>query len=441
MLRDALRALLEAAFRVLFTYDCLGEEKIPAEGPALIAANHPSYLDPILLSLQVKRPIRFMAWDALFRVPLLGALMRLFGAFPVDVREGAGRSGYAAARELLGDGELVGIFPEGRRSREGWLEPELRAGAARLALETGAPLVPATIRGAFRAWPHFHALPGLATIRVRYHDPIEPATFASLSAEQATSSLLAELRRRVERTLMPGVKADAKIEALWRGSAPWPRLFEAGPALALALLVFWKTRAFSAVWPCYAYIGYLLLDLLLVPQRRLTKWIRNGSAAAFVLAYGAWALPRLGLPALIGGRALLALIAGAGFAYLYERSRIAIGFVQGLVAAALLELGAQQLAPNPLGPHLALPLFAAAYAWEERSVFWRYAAPLLLAYALVVPSWLAGGALAAAAGLLPHAVAGLLAWVVVRFLPSGAASREEVAEPEDEPRSTLGLRD
>src|SRR5512141_627335 len=99
----------------------------------------------------------------------------------------------------------------------------------------------------------------------------------------------------------------ARIESLYRGSAPWPRLFEAGPALGLALLVFWRTRAFAAVWPCYAYIGYLLLDLLLVPQRRLTKWIRNGSAAGFVLVYGAWALPRLGLPALIGARALLAL--------------------------------------------------------------------------------------------------------------------------------------
>lgn len=441
MLRDALRALLEAAFRVLFTYDCLGEEKIPAAGPALIAANHPSYLDPILLSLQVKRPIRFMAWDALFRVPLLGALMRLFGAFPVDVRQGSGRGGYAAARELLGDGELVGIFPEGHRSREGWMEPELRAGAARLALETRAPLVPATIRGAFRAWPHFRALPGLATIRVRYHDAIDPAAFSALPPEEATSALLAELRRRVERTLMPGVKADAKIEALWRGSAHWPRLFEAGPALALALVVFWKTRAFSAVWPCYAYIGYLLLDLLVVPQRRLTKWIRNGSAAAFALLYCGWALPKLGLPAVIGGRALLAVLAGAGFAYLYERSRIATGFVQGLVAATLLELGALHLARSPLGPHVALPLFAAAYAWEERSVFWRYSAPVLLAYALLVPSWLAGGGMAAASGLLPHAVAGLLAWVVVRWLPTGSASREEDVEPEPESRSTLGLRD
>jgi 1-acyl-sn-glycerol-3-phosphate acyltransferase len=435
-MRDALRAVLEALFRVLFTYDCVGEEKLPSTGGAVISANHPSYLDPVLLSLQVKRPIRFMAWDALFRVPLLGSLVRLLGAFPVDTRKGHGREAYGAARALVLEGELVGIFPEGKRSREGWMEEELRAGAARLALETGAPLVPATIRGAFRAWPYFRALPEPAKIHVRYHDPIDPLPYRSLPEEEATAALLAELRRRVERTLLPGVKADRRIEDLYRTSAPWPRLFEAVPALGLALLAFWKTRSFAVVWPAYAYVGYLLLDLLVVPQRRLTKWIRNGSAAGFVLAYGGWAPPKLGLPAPVGSGALLALLGGASFPYLYERGRLAIAFVQGLVFAALLEIGALWLVPTPLGPHLALPLFAAAFAWEERTVFWRYSSPVLLAYALLVPWWLGGGP-----ELLPHALAGLLAWGLVRFLPSGPGpgrAREE--EPDDAPSSTLGLR-
>ena len=111
------------------------------------------------------------------------------------------------------------------------------------------------------------------------------------------------------------------------------------------------------------------------------------------------------------------LLAGAGFPYLYERGRLALAFVQGLVAAALLELGALYLAPTPLGPHLALPLFCAAFAWEERTVFWRYSAPILAAYALGVPWWLGGGV-----ELLPHAIAGLLAWGLVRFLPHGGGS-------------------
>jgi 1-acyl-sn-glycerol-3-phosphate acyltransferase len=437
VIRDALRALLEALFRILFTYDCVGEEKIPATGGAIISANHPSYLDPVLLSLQVKRPILFMAWDALFRVPLLGALVRLFGAFPVDLRTGRGRAAYEAAKALVLEGSLVGIFPEGKRSRGGWMEEELRAGAARLALETGAPLVPATIRGAFRAWPYFRALPEPAKIHVRYHDPIDPGPYRSMPEGAATTALLAELRRRVERTLLPGVKADQRIEALYRTAAPWPRLFEAAPALGLALLVFWKTRSFAAVWPAYAYIGYLLLDLLVIPQRRLAKWVRNGSAAVFALLYGGFVLPKLGLPAPIGGGALLAVLAGAGFPYLYEHARLSLAFVQGLVAAALLELGALYLSATPIGPHLALPLFAAAFAWEERTVFWRYAAPILAAYALGIPFWLGGRA-----ELLPHAIAGLLAWGLVRFLPRGGRDGGAAEEEKDEtPSSTLGLLD
>ena len=433
-MHDALQALLEALFRVLFTYDCLDEEKVPRRGPAVIAANHPSYLDPVLLSLQLDRPIRFMAWDAIFRVPLLGSLLRVFGAFPVDVRRGSGGSGYDTARQLLEDGELVGIFPEGRRSRTGWMEPELRAGAARLALETGAPLVPATIRGAFRAWPHFRLVPTLATIRVRYHDPIDPAPYRELPADQAVPALLAELRRRVERTLMPGVKADARIDALWRGPAPWPRLFEAGPALGLALVVFWKTRSFAAVWPCYAYIGYLLADLLVLPQSRLAKWIRNASGAVFTLVYGGWALPRLGMPAVAGGRALVAVMGGLGFAYLYERGRVATAFVEGVVLTAVLELLALRLVPTPLGPQLALPLFAAAFAWEERTVFWRYAAPFALAYAALVPWWLGGRF-----ELLPHGFVALLAILLLRVLAGIGSRSAEREEPEAESSSTLGL--
>ena len=438
MTREALRAVVGALFRVLFTYDCVGEENVPATGGAVVSANHPSYLDPVLLSLPVKRPILFMAWDALFRVPLLGALMRAFGAFPVDTRRGRGAAAYEAAKALVQEGNLVGIFPEGKRSRTGWMEEDLRAGAARLALETGAPLVPATIRGAFRAWPYFRALPEPAKIHVRYHEPIDPAPYRSMPEDEAVEALLAELRRRVERTLLPGVKADRRIDALYGTPAPWPRLFsEAVPALGLALLVFWKTRSFAAVAPAYAYVGYLLLDLLVVPQRRLTKWLRNGSGAAFVVVYLGWVLPKLGLPAPIGGAALLAVLAGAGFPYLYERGRLALAFVQGLAWAAVLELGAQYFAPTALGPHLALPLFCAAFAWEERTVFWRYAAPALGAYALAVPLWLGGGV-----ELVPHALAGLVAWGVVRYLPRGGGSGPAAEEgPEEAPSSTLGLRD
>jgi 1-acyl-sn-glycerol-3-phosphate acyltransferase len=431
-MREALKTLIEAVFRVLFTYDCVGEDKVPASGPAVIAANHPSYLDPLLLSLRVRRPIRFMAADVLFKVPVLGALLRQFGAFPVDVRKGRGRQAYERARGLVEQGEVVGIFPEGKRSRTGWLEPALREGAARLAWETGAPLVPATIAGAYRAWPHFQSLPRPARIRVRFHDPIDPRPRGAAGENEALPALLAELRRRVERSLLPGVKADLRMNLLYRAPAPWPRGHESAPALGLAVFVFWKTRSLLAVAPAWAYVAYLLLDHFAIPQSRTAKWIRNASPVFFLLAYAPYVLRHLGLPEVPAAAALAALMTGAFFPYLYEHGRTALGFIRGFVATACLELGALVLSPAGAGPHLALPLFAAAYAWERKTVFWRYAAPVLAGYALLTPLLLD----ALAPGLAPHALAGLLGWLLVRLWPSGSPER---AAEEPAPIG-LGLR-
>jgi 1-acyl-sn-glycerol-3-phosphate acyltransferase len=434
VIRDLILPLVEALFRVLFTYDCVGEENVPDSGPALVVANHPSYLDPILLSLQVRRPIRFMAWDALFRVPLLGSLIRAFGAFPVDTRRGRGRDAYAKARALIEKGQVVGLFPEGGRSRTGWMEPTLREGAARLVLETGAPLVPATIAGAYRAWPHYQSLPRPARIRVRFHDPIDPAPYRAMPEAEGIAALIAELRRRVDRSLLPGVKADLRMNRLYRNPAPWPRWHESGPALLLALVVFYKTRVIADAVPAYAYIGYLLLDHFLIPQRRLVKWIRNVSPVAFMLFYGEKVRALFGLPEVVAPAALVSIVGGALFPYLYDHGRRALNFIAGLVLACGLELLALYYARVGVGPHIALPLYAAAYAWERRTVFWRYATPVLVAYAVAAALLLGPPGRAFLPALLPHAVAGLLAWMLVRFAP-----RKGEARSVERPPTTLSL--
>jgi 1-acyl-sn-glycerol-3-phosphate acyltransferase len=408
--RPVAYAFVEALFRVTFTYDCIGEEHVPRKGPAVVAANHPSYLDPILLSLQVPRPIRFMAYHALFKVPLLGPVLKAFGAFPVDTRPGHGREAYARARALVDAGEVVGIFPEGRRSRTGWMESSLREGAARLAFETGAPLVPATITGAFRAWPHFRALPTPARVRVRFHPPIDPAPFRARPEAEALAGLLAELRRRVERSLLPGVKADLRTSVLYHGPAPRPRAHEVVAALACAALA-WPAGALLAVLPALAYLLYLALDVRVIPQSRGAKRLRNASPLVFLLGAGPHLLGGLGLPFLAPG-ALAAAVGAAGLPYLYERGQIALGFVRGGVLASLFAVGALALAPLGAGPHVALSAFAAAYAWDRRTVFWRPAVPLLVLYAAAVATMFGGGA-----GLVLHAGAGLAAWLVTRVFP------------------------
>jgi 1-acyl-sn-glycerol-3-phosphate acyltransferase len=433
--RELLKPVVEALFRVLFTYDCLGEERVPERGPAVIAANHPSYLDPILLSLQVRRPIRFMAWDALFKVPILGRLVRAFGAFPVDVRRGHGRAAYERARHLVEAGEVVGLFPEGKRSRTGWMEPALREGAARLALETGAPLIPATISGAYRAWPHYQSLPRPARIRVRYHEPIDPEEYRRLPEQEAIDALSSELRRRVDRSLLPGVKRDLRIQVLYRSPAPWPRLYEAVPPLALALVVFWKHRAIAPLLPAYAYVAYLLADHLAIPQSRFAKWLRNASPVLFCLGYAPVVIEALGLPATPAPAALAAVVAGAMFPYLYSRGRTVVAFMRGMVLAVCLELLTlfSFLEPTPIGPHVALPVYAAAFAWQRRTVFHPAAIAVLLGYAAFVSAELGGDV-----GLLPHVTAGLVAWLLTTVLPDA----QRATEPEDgAPGTSLGLSD
>jgi hypothetical protein len=313
------------------------------------------------------------------------------------------------------------------------MEPSLREGAARLAWETGVPLVPATIAGAYRAWPHYQSLPQPARIKVRFHDPITPLPFSNLPEEQALPALLLELRQRVDRTLLPGVKKDLRVGVLYRMPAPWPRAYEYLPALGLALLLFWKTRSLPLVAPAYAYLAYLLLDHWVVPQRRLVKWLRNASPALFLAAWSPTLLRALGLPPLPAGEALAAVLAGALFPYLYEHGRPALGFIRGLVAAMVLELGTLHLAPAGLGPHLALPLFAAAYAWERKTVFWRWTVPVLTLYSLGF--WrLTGGGIEA----VPHLLAGLLAWLLARWLPEGTMAAPP--EPESTGFTGLGLR-
>ena len=407
-MRRAFTTVLEALFRVLFSYDSFGEENVPAAGAAVVAANHPSYLDPVLLSLPLARPIRFMAWDALFRVPFLRGLMRVFGAFPVDIRRGRGREAYERARALVQSGEVVGVFPEGHRSTTAWMEPRLREGAARLAWETGAVLVPATIAGAYRAWPHFASLPRPARIRVRFHEPIDPVRYRDRPEEEALAALLEELHRRVDRSLLPGVKADLRMSLLYAAPAPRPRAHEIATAAAVALALLAGKAGAWAVVPSAAYLAYLALDARLITQSRLAKWVRNVSPVVLALAAGPSVLAGLGLPPVAAGAAFVAMLAGAMFPYLYARRRTAMTFLRGLLLAFALALAAQALWPDTVGAHVTLAAYAAAFAIGGRSVYWRYAAVLLLAWAIGVPllvGWSPGLALHLVAGLFAAAAA------------------------------------
>jgi 1-acyl-sn-glycerol-3-phosphate acyltransferase len=139
----------------------------------LVVANHASNLDPLFVGWavghQTGRILHFMAKDEMSRWPLIGFLARNSGVF--FVRRGEmDRAAQRQAFDLLGDGRMVGIFPEGTRSRDGRLH-EARPGAALLAIRTGVPVLPVALAGTHRIFPGRSRWPHRNRITIRIGQP------------------------------------------------------------------------------------------------------------------------------------------------------------------------------------------------------------------------------------------------------------------------------
>lgn len=146
-----------------------GREFEPRHGGFLVAANHASALDPLLVGGALHRKVYFMARDDLFRIPVLGAWLRSMGVFPVR-RGQPDRKALRTSMSLLEQGEGVVIFPEGTRSRDGRLrDPE--PGAAMIALRTGALVLPAAVVGSHRILPKGARWPRFRRVTVRFGPP------------------------------------------------------------------------------------------------------------------------------------------------------------------------------------------------------------------------------------------------------------------------------
>ena len=135
--------------KALFFMRFHGLERIPRGGPCVLMANHRCLLDPVTLALCARdREIRFMGKKELFEKPVLGKLFRMAHGFPVD-RGNLDMSAVRTALSVLGEGNTLGIFPEGTRSRTGHMLP-LLGGASMIALRARVPVVPVYIDGTYR---------------------------------------------------------------------------------------------------------------------------------------------------------------------------------------------------------------------------------------------------------------------------------------------------
>lgn len=187
------RVTVAKVLLALFRVRAIGIENVPAAG-AILAGNHVSYADPVLLWCKSPRQCHFMAKSELWDVRLLAwALPRLW-AFPVRRGE-ADRQAIQVATELLKRGELVGIFPEGTRKHEGMGEGQ--QGAAFIALRAGAPIVPVGIANTERIKPRGQRFMRFPRVTMKFGTPIETTGESDLGRKERIEALTGEVMARI----------------------------------------------------------------------------------------------------------------------------------------------------------------------------------------------------------------------------------------------------
>lgn len=183
------KSVVYGALAPIYRFDVSGHEHFPKEGGVLICSNHIHALDPPVVGILAPRPVHFMAKEELFNAPILKTLIPRLNAFPVK-RGMSDREAMRKAIQLLKDGNVVGLFPEGTRSKDGQLKKGL-AGAGFFALRGNAVVVPTAIVGPYKPFKR---------LKVVYGEPMDMITFREqkASAEVVTEAIMAEIQKLID---------------------------------------------------------------------------------------------------------------------------------------------------------------------------------------------------------------------------------------------------
>jgi glycerol-3-phosphate dehydrogenase (NAD(P)+) len=200
------RAVLQPFFHVYFRLRRIGREHIPQSGPLLLASNHRSFLDPFVLGTMLRRPVYYVAKKELFANRVQAWFLNALGAFPVD-RGASDQEMLETARRILARGDVVLIFPEGTRIRPGGLGTPKR-GVGRLALESGAPIVPLAVIGTEDVRKGWRIRPHKVTIRAG-----RPLTYPKVESPSK------QLAQAVTDRIWPCVQ----LQWEWLGGDPTPQ--------------------------------------------------------------------------------------------------------------------------------------------------------------------------------------------------------------------------
>jgi 1-acyl-sn-glycerol-3-phosphate acyltransferase len=159
-MKEVVRLILIVFFSIFYRVELVGRENIPAKGAAVLCGNHVSELDMFFIGYRIKRLVRWMSKEELFHNPVLRFLLTWLGAFPVK----RGRADVGAiknALRLLKEGHIVGIFPEGTRTKQKEInEIRVKPGAVMLAMESGAPILPVAITASYKPFSRIRVIFG-----------------------------------------------------------------------------------------------------------------------------------------------------------------------------------------------------------------------------------------------------------------------------------------
>jgi 1-acyl-sn-glycerol-3-phosphate acyltransferase len=235
MLYWIVKIVLTPILRLVYRVRIDGRDNVPESGPAILAANHRSFLDSIFLPLVIRRRVTFVAKAEYFDSWKTAWFFRAVGQIPIR-REGGSASEGAllAATAVLERGEIFGIYPEGTRTRDGFTHRG-HTGVARLALKTGAPVIPVGMIGTDECQPTDKKLPRLfRRVTIRFGAPLDAARYArdaeGIACRQLTDELMYEIVQLCGRYEYRDTYATKRAEDLPTEAANVPAFAVAQPA-------------------------------------------------------------------------------------------------------------------------------------------------------------------------------------------------------------------
>ncbi|GMK46243.1 1-acyl-sn-glycerol-3-phosphate acyltransferase [Paenibacillus glycanilyticus] len=189
MLYGIFKAVFNLLYGLLFRLEVRGLENIPKEGSVILCSNHISLLDPPAVGIRVPRKVHYMAKAELFKIPVFGPLIRAWGAFPV--KRGVGKDAIRSALNLLGEGKVMGIFPEGTRNSDG---AAAKKGAAMIAYRSGAAIIPVAVVGHYKLF---------RKMRVFYGKPVDISAIINESSpdklDLITDAIMSRIYEMIEK--------------------------------------------------------------------------------------------------------------------------------------------------------------------------------------------------------------------------------------------------